>query len=318
MTIQLKNYQLALVIPCYNEALTIANTVKTFQNILPSALIYVCDNNSSDKTAEIAHEAGAIVLSEPTPGKGFAVRRLFANVEADIYILVDGDCTYDASAAPMMVEKLINEQLDMVVGARVPVKESGEAYRPGHQFGNKLFNRIVRRLFGQKFNDIFSGYRIFSRRFVKTFPARSKGFEIETELTVHSLELGLPVAEIDTKYYARPEGSHSKLKSYRDGFRILKFIISLLKEIRPLYFFSMIALVLIVIAVGIFIPVLINYFETHLIPRIPTVILSTGLVLIAIMSLVCGIILNNVCASRRELKKLFYLSVPFIKKTNGN
>lgn len=308
--INVANPRIAVVIPCYNEALTIEETIKKFQSTLPNASIHVCDNNSNDDTAKIAHKAGANVLVESMPGKGYAVRRLFANVEADIYILVDGDCTYDHTAAPLMIEKLINEQLDMVVGARVPVKESGETYRPGHQFGNKLFTHLVSYLFGKKFNDIFSGYRVFSKRFIKTFPAKSKGFEIETELTVHSLELGLPVAEIETNYYARPEGSHSKLKSYRDGFRILSFILSLLKEIRPLFFFSFVALGLIILALILFIPILIGYWETHTILRIPTIILSTGLVLVAVVSFACGIILDNVCESRREIKKLFYLTLP--------
>jgi len=306
--------EIAVIIPCYNEEQTIAKTIKAFQRDLPLASIYVCDNNSSDDTTRIAKENQAKVFFEGTPGKGNAVRRLFNEVEADVYLLVDGDLTYDSRAAVTMIQKLINERLDMVVGVRTtPKAERAQAYRSGHQAGNRAFNKVVQYFFGKGFSDIFSGYRAFSHRFVKSCAIKSKGFEIETELSVHALELNLPIAEIETEYYARPEGSSSKLNSYRDGFRILRFIFQLLKENRPMFFFSSVAAMLIALAVVIFTPIFIHWLNVHLIPRIPTVILCTGLVLVAVVSFACGMILSNVSDSRRELKRLFYLKTPYFK-----
>lgn len=304
----LSQYNIAVLLPCYNESIAIANTIIGFQSVLPHAAIYVYDNNSTDKTALIAKQQGAIVRNEINKGKGNVVRRMFADVDADIYVLADGDSTYNPKTASQMIEQLITQQLDMVVGVRVPDNKSGIVYRRGHTIANKLFTKVVSSLFGASFTDIFSGYRVFSHRFVKSFPANSNGFEIESELTIHSLEQRLPCAEIETTYFARPEGSSSKLKSYQDGFRILCKILLLLKIVRPLLFFSVISLILVFIATGLFIPVLITYLKIHLIPRLPTAILSTGIMILAAMSFSCGIILDNVSSSRKEMKRLFYLS----------
>ncbi len=305
----LSQYKIAVLLPCYNESVAIAKTICDFQSVFPYALIYVYDNHSTDNTIVVAKQNGAIVRIETHKGKGNVVRRMFADVDADIYVLADGDSTYDAKKAPLMVDALLVQQLDMVVGVRVPDNDSGVVYRRGHTLANTLFTKVVSALFGANFTDIFSGYRIFSRRFVKSFPANSYGFEIETELTIHSLEQRLPCAEIETTYYARPEGSSSKLKSYRDGSRILWKIILLLKIVRPLLFFSGIGLILALISTGIFIPVLMTYLKTHLIPRLPTAILSTGIMILAAISFLCGIILDNVSSSRKEMKRLFYLTL---------
>jgi glycosyltransferase involved in cell wall biosynthesis len=304
----------AVLLPCYNEALTIADTIDAFRQILPKSKIYVYDNNSTDNTAEIAQQHGAIVGRELHPGKGNVVRRMFADIDADIYLLADGDCTYDCSKAPEMINKLFSEHLDMVVGVRVPVAGDNKVYRLGHTLGNKAFSTLISKLFGDKFTDVFSGYRVFSRRFVKSFPSKSKGFEIESELSIHTLELRLPSGEVKTPYRSRPEGSTSKLRSYHDGFRILWRIILLLKEVRPLLFFSILATLFAAISIGIYIPVLIEYFNTGLIPRLPTTILSTGIMLIAILSIACGLILDNVGENKREFKRLFYLTLPYLKK----
>ncbi len=303
--------KIAVLLPCYNEAASIADVVNAFRQALPQAQIYVYDNSSTDDTVKIAKDAGAIVRFEPRKGKGNVVRRMFADIDADIYLLADGDFTYDATAATTLIEKLIHENLDMVVGARIDNKKSN-LYRSGHRLGNILFNCLVRFLFGNTFTDILSGYRVFSRRFVKSFPALSRGFDTEVELTIHSLELRLPVAEIPSMYAARAEGSESKLRSYRDGFRVLLRIILMLKETKPIFFFGIIASILALISFGLATPLLITYIKTGLVPRMPTAILSTGLMILAFIGFTCGIILDSVCRGRREKKYLHYLSYPSV------
>lgn len=304
---QNKFQNIAILLPCHNEEKAITDVIKGFQSVLPQAIIYVYDNCSTDKTAEVAKKVGAITRFEPRKGKGNVVKRMFADIDADVYLLVDGDQTYEAAAAPRLIEKLLNENLDMVVGTRVDCHVNADTYRRGHRFGNALFTKTVAFLFGKQFSDILSGYRVFSRRFVKSFPALSEGFDIETELTIHSLELRLPVGEVETAYYERPEGSQSKLNKYRDGCRILYRVISMLKSVRPMLFFGIIGLVFALVACGISIPLLITYLHLGLVPRLPTAILSTGLMLLACLSFVSGIILSEVCRSRRESKYLNYL-----------
>ena len=299
--------RIAVLIPCHNEAAAIATVVTDFQRTLPTATIYAYDNNSTDDTAGVAARAGAIVRAEPLQGKGNVVRRMFADIESDIYVLVDGDGTYDASAADRMIRLLVEQSLDMVNGARVPT--TGLAYRPGHKLGNKLLTGAVAAIFGDRIRDMLSGYRVMSRRFVKSFPALATGFETETELTVHALELRLPIAEIDTPYRDRPTGSSSKLRTYRDGMRILRTIVLLVKEERPLRFFSIVSAVLAVASVVLAWPLLVDYLETGLVPRFPTAILSTGLMILAFMSVVAGLVLDTVTLGRRELKRLHYLAL---------
>jgi glycosyltransferase involved in cell wall biosynthesis len=301
-----QNLRIAVLLPCYNEEAAIAQTVAGFRAALPDASIYVYDNNSADRTREVAAAAGAIVRSEKMQGKGHVVRRMFADVEADIYVMADGDATYDASAAPALVAKLIDEQLDMVVAARKSAVE--EAYRRGHVLGNKVFTGLLSSLFGRSFSDIFSGYRIFSRRFAKSFPALARGFETETEISVHALELAMPVGEVVTAYGARPEGSQSKLSTYRDGWRILKTILHLYRIERPVLFYGSFALALAALAVVLAVPLAITYFQTGLVPRFPTAILVTGLMILAFLSFFCGLILDTVVRGRREVRRLHYLS----------
>ncbi len=298
--------RIAVLIPCYNEGATIARVAEDFRSALPEATIFVYDNNSRDETAERARAAGAIVRRERLQGKGHVVRRMFADIEADIYVMVDGDATYEAAAAPRLIERLRREGLDMVVGSRV--EHQREAYRPGHRLGNRLLTGTVAWLFGQPLDDMLSGYRVFSRRFAKTFPALAGGFEIETELTVHALELNMAVAEEPTAYGARPEGSVSKLSTYRDGLRILWMILRLFKNERPLTFFSILFALLAALSVGLAVPIIITWLETGLVPRFPTAILSTGLMLLAFLSLACGFILDTVTHGRRETKRLAYLA----------
>lgn len=298
----------AVLLPCYNEEAAIGQTVRNFQAALPNARIYVYDNASSDRTAAVARQAGAHVVSETLRGKGNVVRRMFADIEADIYVLSDGDDTYDASAAERLIGLLCREQLDMVNAARV--NANAAAYRAGHKFGNRLFTGLVSKLFGKRFDDILSGYRVFSRRFVKSFPALAQGFEIETELTVHALELRMPVAEVLTAYKERPEGSESKLNTFRDGFRILRTIVSLAKEERPLAFFSAGAVVLALTSIGLAFPLFVTYIETGLVPRLPTAVLVCALMLLASLGFACGLILDSVSLSRRETKRLHYLTLP--------
>jgi glycosyltransferase involved in cell wall biosynthesis len=304
------NQRVAVVIPCRNEAPSIAKVVADFSDALPGAAIYVCDNNSSDGSAEIAEQAGAIIRRESLPGKGNVVRRMFSDIEADIYVLVDGDDTYDHASAAALVNRLASGGFDMVVGARIATSEA--AYRPGHRFGNYALTKIVRLVFGDRITDMLSGYRVFSRRFVKSFPALTEGFEIETELTVHALELRMPIAEVPTPYRERPSSSPSKLNTLRDGWRILKTILLLVKEERPLPFFGTLFVALSAIALILAWPIFLTYLETGLVPRFPTAILSTGLILLAFLSLACGAILDTVTRGRRELKRLHYLGVPAV------
>ncbi len=295
-----------MLVPCFNEEVAVAKVVKDFRAALPTAAILVFDNNSTDNTAADARTAGAEVFREKRQGKGFVVSRMFTDVEADVYVLVDGDATYHAPSVRVMIERLLDDRLDMVVGNRVDREEA--AYRAGHRTGNRLLTSFVAQVFGPTFNDMLSGYRVFSRRFVKSFPVLSGGFEIETELTIHALELGLPVAEIDTPYYARPEGSASKLSTWSDGFRILRTIFRLYRAERPLPFFTGIGLALAIASIGFAIPVFVTYFETGLVPRLPTAILSLGLMLLAFMSAAIGLVLDTVTRGRREIKLLAYLA----------
>ncbi len=312
--INLSNYRIAVLIPCYNEALTIAAIVRDFGTCLPGADIYVFDNNSSDNTLQIARQAGAHVREVPHQGKGNVIRRMFADIEADIYIMVDGDDTYDSSVAPQLVEKLIANGLDMVVGARVSTEQ--EAYRFGHRFGNLLLTRCVALLFGRTFTDMLSGYRVFSRRYVKSFAAHSAGFETETELTVHALDLRMPVAEVATEYKSRPEGSTSKLNTYRDGIRILWMILKLFKAEKPLLFFSIGFFACTLLSIGLAVPLFETYFQTGLVPRVPTAILCAGLCLFGVILLSCGIILDTVTKGRIEQKRFAYLAVPGLRTRN--
>jgi glycosyltransferase involved in cell wall biosynthesis len=299
--------QIAVIVPCRNEAASISNVVHDFQAALPGATVFVYDNNSDDETARIAAEAGAIVRSELLPGKGNVVRRMFADIDADIYILVDGDDTYDAASAGKMIEKLETGILDMVTGVRVSVDD--ESYRPGHKFGNFMLTGIVAMIFGSRSSDLLSGYRAFSRRFVKSFPALTSGFEIETELTVHALELRMPIDEVETPYKSRPDGSESNLRTIQDGIRILKTILLLSKTERPLHFFGLFFAILATTAIALSWPLFSTYMETGLVPRFPTALMSTGLMLLAFLSMACGIILDTVTRGRQEMKRLYYLSI---------
>lgn len=304
--IDLTHINIAVLIPCYNESQAISKVIDDFRHHLPTASIYVYDNNSKDDTIKVAQTAGAIVRIETLQGKGNVVRRMFADVEADVYVLVDGDATYDAASAPKLIATLLENSLDMVNASRQSVHE--EAYRPGHAFGNKLLTGIVRSIFGKRFNDMLSGYRVFSRRFVKSFPVSSSGFEIETELTVHALELTMPTIEISTPYYARPEGSFSKLSTFKDGYKILKMIIALVKKERPLFFFSLLTTLFVICSLVIAAPLFVTYFQIGLVPRLPTAILSASLIILAFLSLTCGLVLDTVTHGRREAKRMQYLN----------
>ncbi|WP_426387286.1 glycosyltransferase family 2 protein [Sphingobium sp. R-21] len=298
--------RVAVILPCYNEAGAIVRTVEDFRQALPSAEVYVFDNNSTDGSRELAAGAGAIVRRVAQQGKGHVVRRMFADVDADIYIMADGDATYEAAAAPKMVAAMLEDNLDMVVGARR--SEIEEAYRRGHRFGNWALTSLLKRLFGRSFTDILSGYRVFSRRFVKSFPVLSAGFEIETEISVHALELAMPVSEVVTAYGARPEGSVSKLSTYRDGWRILRTIITLYRIERPILFFGIIAALLALTGLVLAAPLIVTYMKTGLVPRFPTAILVTGLMILATLSGMCGLILDTVVRGRREIRRLAYLA----------
>lgn len=300
--------RVAVLVPCYNEEVAVRDVIAGFQRALPDATVYVFDNNSKDQTVARALEAGALVRHVLTPGKGNVVRRMFADVEADVYVLVDGDATYDAASAPALVAKLLSEHHDMIVGTRV--HQHAEAYRAGHQFGNRMLTGSMTWVFGGKFTDMLSGYRVFSRRFVKSFPAASRGFEIETELTIHALEQRMPYGEMTTPYGVRPAGSASKLNTYRDGWRILTTIVRLFAVEQPLRFYSVIASLLALVSIIIAIPLLITYLETGLVPRFPTAILSTGIMTLAAISAVSGLILENVTLGRREVRRMHYLSYP--------
>lgn len=308
----LAGLEVAVLIPCYNEGLSIARVVEGFRAALPSARIFVYDNRSTDDTSVQARRAGAIVRSEPWPGKGNVVRRMFADIDADVYLMADGDGTYDPGVAQTMVRRLVADHLDMVVGTRRNVYEN--AHRKGHGFGNKLFNRFYRQLFGPLFTDIFSGYRVFSRRFVKTFPAISSGFEIETEMAVQASQLRMPIAEIETEYGSREEGSFSKLNTYRDAIRILMTQLKLFKEIKPAQFFGYIAVALAVLSVVLSLPLFEEFIESGTVPRQPTAILVTGLMLLAAISLLAGLILDSVAAGRLEQKRLAYLRMAQLRR----
>jgi glycosyltransferase involved in cell wall biosynthesis len=298
--------RIAVLLPCFNEEAAIGQTVRDFRAALPDATIFVYDNNSSDRTAEVAAAAGAVVRNETMQGKGRVVRRMFADIEADVYIMADGDATYEAAAAPSLIKLLLDERLDMVVGARKSEVEA--AYRRGHRLGNRLLTGMLARLFGRSFTDILSGYRVFSRRFVKSFPLLAAGFEIETEMSVHALEMRMPVAERITAYAARPEGSVSKLNTYRDGWRILNTILRLFRFERPIAFFGTIAGVIAVTALVLAIPLFITFYETGEVPRFPTAILVTGMMVLATLNAMTGLILDTVVRGRLEVRRLAYLS----------
>jgi len=297
---------IAVILPCYNEEAAIGATVAGFRAALPDARIYVFDNNSQDRTAEVARAAGAIVRTERMQGKGHVVRRMFSDVEADVYVMADGDATYDPTDAPTMIRMLIDERLDMVVGARQSEVES--AYRRGHRLGNRMLTAILARLFGRTFSDILSGYRVFSRRFVKSFPVLSSGFEIETEISIHALELQMPVGEIVSRYAPRPEGSASKLSTYRDGWRILQTIMTLFRIEKPVTFFGTIGAMLALGAIILAIPLIVTYLQTGLVPRFPTAMLVIGIMILAVLNWFCGLILATVVRGRREVRRLAYLS----------
>jgi glycosyltransferase involved in cell wall biosynthesis len=304
----LERHKIAVTIPCFNEGHSIAEVVRGFKSALPSARIYVFDNNSTDDTVVVASAAGALIRRETLQGKGHVVRRMFADVDADAYVMVDGDSTYDPGYAAYMLNRLFEERLDMVVGTRVASNVA--AYPPGHRFGNRMLTFAVANLFGERFSDMLSGYRVFSRRFVKSFPVMSSGFEIETELTIHALELQLPVAEVATPYRIRVTGSTSKLRTYVDGLRIVRMIVVLYKNERPFRFFSAIAGVFVAVALALGVPLVMTFIKTGLVPRQPTAILATGLVLLSALSFVSGLILDTVTRGRREMRRLAYLAVP--------
>jgi glycosyltransferase involved in cell wall biosynthesis len=313
-----RGLNVALVVPCYNEEAAIAQVIRDFRAAMPALDVYVFDNRSSDATAEVARAEGAHVISVPLRGKGNVVRRMFADVEADVFVLVDGDATYEAASVTLLVDRLIDDRLDMVVGCRrTPDEEKGSVYRRGHQFGNRVLTGGVAYIFGGEFSDMLSGYRAMTRRFVKSFPALSWGFEIETELTVHALELRMPYGEEITPYGARPEGSESKLSTYRDGWRILKMIGRLFVAERPLQFYSLCAAAIALLALGLAAPILVEFLETGLVPRLPTAVLAASMVLAALLSFACGLILDNVTRGRHETKRLAYLAIPHPAQISG-
>lgn len=300
--------RIAVLVPCYNEAATVAAVVSGFRMALPAAEVYVYDNNSSDGTADRAREAGATVRPEGRQGKGHVVRRMLADLDADIYVMVDGDDTYDPASSPAMIAKMLSEKLDLVNGRRI--ETHADSYRFGHRWGNQFLSGLVSRLFDSRFDDVLSGYKVFSRRFAKSFPVLSTGFEIETEIAVHALSLGVPTAEMDTPYRSRQAGSASKLSTFRDGIRILGTIVILYKEEKPLAFFAGVATVLAAVSVGLALPVIIEFMNTGLVPRQPTALLATGVMLSALLSFACGVILESVKRGQREIKRLFYLQTP--------
>lgn len=304
------NLDIAVLIPCYNESVTISAVIDKFQEYLPSSTIYVYDNNSTDDTAKIAGQHGAIVRNEPQQGKGHVVRRMFSDIDATIYVLVDGDGTYDASSILLMIDTLLESHCDMVNGHRIT--DSQKAYRFGHQFGNHFLTGMVSWIFGKRSCDMLSGYRVFSRRFVKSFPALSTGFEIETELTIHALSLNMPIVDVPTRYMERHEESVSKLNTYKDGFRILWKILLMTKEERPFFFFSIVFAILAALSLVLGIPVALEWLETGLVPRFPTAILSASIMLLAFLSLTTGLILDSVARGRKEIKRLHYLNIAWL------
>lgn len=298
--------EIAVIIPCYNEEVAIASVIRKFKTVLPQAKIYVYDNNSSDHTKEEAKAEGAIVRSEKLQGKGNVVRRMFADIDADIYVMSDGDETYDIAKAPKLIQTLKNEQLDMVIGMRKEVDLA--AYRVGHRWGNWMLTKLVQYFFNSPLEDMLSGFRVFSKRFVKTFPAQSKGFEIETELTVHALSSRIPMKEVETDYFARPEGSVSKLSTLKDGIRILLMIVNLIKDEKALFFFSWMSVFFLLFSLLVGIPVINEFLNTGLVPRIPTTVLATGLMICSVVSLLVGFVLDSVSKSRKEVRRLAYLN----------
>lgn len=307
---------IVVLVPCYNEEITIRKVVQDFRAALPNAEIYVYDNNSTDRTIETARAAGAIVRTERMKGKGHVIRRMFADVDADYYILADGDATYEAAAAPALLRMAMTEGLDMVTGSRVTDREA--AYRRGHVLGNMVLTGLVTLVFGRRLSDMLSGYRVFSRRFVKSFPALSAGFETETEFTVHALQLGMPIGEMATVYLERPPGSASKLRTYTDGLLILRTIINLVKQERPLMFFSAIGLILTLLGLGFGVPVVVTYVQTGFVPRLPTALLATGSMILAALCFVCGLILDSIALGRREQKRMYYLSLPALPSVGNS
>lgn len=308
----MKELDIAVLLPCYNEQGAIGETIASFKEAIPTAQVFVYDNNSTDETINEAKQAGAIVRLEPRQGKGEVVKRMFADVEADIYVMADGDNTYDASVCPVLIESLVSERLDMIIGTR---SRELSSYPKGHVLGNKLFSNLINRAFNSQLEDVFSGYRVMSNRFVKSLPIFSDGFQIETELTVHALQHKIPIKEVPTKYISRPEGTQSKLKTYRDGFKILNFIMFLLRDVRPLFFFSCISAALVALSLFLGVPVIFEFFETGLVERFPTAILASSIALIAVMSLFSGLILDNVSRGRKERKIVTYLRTPFFRDT---
>lgn len=315
MTDFVKKLEIAVLIPCYNEEATVAKTVKDFKKSLPGADVYVFDNNSKDATSKVAKEAGAIVRFVKLPGKGNVVRRMFADVNADVYVMVDGDATYDASSAPKMVSKLIDENLDMIVGCRTEESTDNDNYRPGHRLGNRVLTGSVQKMFNGEFTDMLSGYRAFSRRFAKSFTADSRGFETETELTVHTLELRLPYGEVETPYFERPEGSESKLSTYKDGWRILKMILRLYSNERPLRFWGIIGSLFLAVAAISVTPVFIEFAETGEVERFPTLIAATSIGVAGLLLWTIGLVLRTVTKGRKEAKHIAYLSVPSLQSS---
>lgn len=312
---EIRSPKIAVVVPCYNESATISRVVSDFRLALPGARVIAFDNNSTDDTARFAAEAGAEVIHVSLQGKGNVVRRMFADVEADVYVMVDGDATYDATVAPELISRLIDNGLDMVVGSRV--SDDQAAYRLGHRFGNVVLTQCVASIFGRTFKDMLSGYRIFSRRFAKSYPADASGFETETELTVHALGMRMPVAEVPTRYLARPEGSQSKLNTYRDGFRILITILKLVKSERPFAFFSTGFVICSLLSILLAVPLFETYAETGLVPRLPTAVLSSALMLLGSILLICGIVLDTVTRGRKEAKRFVYLCNPGPQQFSG-
>jgi glycosyltransferase involved in cell wall biosynthesis len=310
-----ESQKLAVLIPCFDEETTIAKVVSDFKSALPSALIYVYDNASNDATSIVAKDAGALVFKEPNKGKGNVIRRMFADLEADVFIMVDGDATYDASMAQRMIDELVQNNLDIVIATRTA--SDSDAYRSGHVLGNKAITGAVSFIFKGGFTDMLSGYRVMSKRFVKTFPIVSNGFEIETEMAIHILQLGLPYSEINTKYDPRPVGSESKLNTWSDGIRILKMIIFLFKEQKPFQLFGIFFLFLMILSISLSIPLTLTYIETGLVPRLPTAILIIGMTIMAFVSLSAGIILDTVSRSKLENKRLYYLSYKSIYNSLG-
>lgn len=306
-------YRIAAIVPCHNEEAAVAKVVLDLQAAVPGMTVYVYDNCSTDRTIERATKAGAVVLSEPLKGKGNVVRRAFADIDADIYLLIDGDDTYDAAAAPGMIEKLVRENLDHVVGVRREVETTTTAYRPNHAMGNKVLNQIVSRIFGDSMGDMLSGYRVFSRRFVKSFPAVSREFEIETELTVHSLALRIPSTTVPVNFRDRAEGSESKLRTYRDGWRILNVIMSLTRHERPMYFFGLLAALFGVVAIALGTPVLVTYLQTSMVPQFPSLFVASFLLVIACLGLMAGLVLDGIRKSRHEASRLSYMRHPAIR-----